>query len=82
MPVVNVREKLFLGLQEPGGFRSEVEAHESEEGVDVRYCHGLHVAELRSRGELGVDGGNVVCSSSRPWAAVESSYTQGGGIWL
>jgi hypothetical protein len=37
-------------------------SHESDEGVDVWYCHGLHVAELRSR---GVDGGNVVGSSSR-----------------
>jgi hypothetical protein len=61
MTVVNVGEKLFVGLLVAGGFR-EVEAHESDEGVDVRYCHGLHVAELRSR---GVDGGNVVGSSSR-----------------
>jgi hypothetical protein len=76
MTVVNVGEKLFLGFQEPEGF-IEVEAHDSEEGVDVRYCHGLHVAELRTRGELVVDGGNVVCSSSRPWAAVESSLKQG-----
>jgi hypothetical protein len=41
--VVNVGEKLFVLLLVPGGFR-EVEAHESDEGVDVRYCHGLHVA--------------------------------------
>jgi hypothetical protein len=63
--VVNVGEKLFVGLLVARGFR-EVEAHESDEGVDVRYCHGLHVAELRSR---GVDGGNVVGVA----AAVESS---------
>ena len=61
MAVVNVGEKLFARPLVAGGFR-EVEAHESDEGVDVRYCHGLHVAELRSR---GVDGGNVVGSSSR-----------------
>ena len=34
----------------------EVKAHESDEGVDVLDCHGLHVAELRSR---GVDRSNV-----------------------
>ncbi len=39
-----------------GGFE-EVKAHESDEGVDVLDCHGLHVAELRSR---VVDRGNVV----------------------
>jgi hypothetical protein len=40
------------------GFR-EVKAHESDEGVDVLDCHGLHVAELRSR---DVDRGDVVKS--------------------
>jgi hypothetical protein len=49
MAVVNVGEKLFARPLVAGGFR-EVEAHESDEGVDVRYCHGLHVAELRGRG--------------------------------
>ena len=37
----------------------EVEAHGSDEGVDVLDGHGLHVAELRSR---GVDRGDVVKS--------------------
>jgi hypothetical protein len=41
--VVNVGENLFVRLLAAGGFR-EVEAHESDEGVDVRYSHGLHVA--------------------------------------
>ena len=58
---VNVGEKLFVRLLVAGGFR-EVEAHESDEGVDVRYRHGLHVAWLRSR---GVDGVDVGSSSSR-----------------
>jgi hypothetical protein len=49
MAVVNVGEKLFVGLLVAGGSR-EVEANESDERVDVRYCHGLHVAELRNRG--------------------------------
>ncbi len=40
---------------------SEVKAHESDEGVDVLDVHGLHVAELRSR---GVDRVNVVKSRS------------------
>ena len=35
----------------------EVETHESDEGVDILDGHGLHVAELRSR---GVDRGDVV----------------------
>jgi hypothetical protein len=61
MTVVNVGEKLFVGLLVAGGFR-EVEDHDRDKGVDVRYCHGLHVAELRNR---GVDGGNVVGSRSR-----------------
>ena len=39
-----------------GGF-GEIKAHESNEGVDVLDGHGLHVAELRSR---GVDRGDVV----------------------
>jgi hypothetical protein len=47
--VVNVGKKLA------GGFR-EVEAHESDEGIDVLECHGLHVTELRSR---RVDRSNV-----------------------
>jgi hypothetical protein len=41
--VVNMGEKLFVRLLVAGGFR-EVEAHESDEGVNVRYSHGLHVA--------------------------------------
>jgi hypothetical protein len=45
--VVDVGEKLFVRLLVAGGFR-EVEAHESDEGVDVLDGHGLHVAELRS----------------------------------
>jgi hypothetical protein len=54
--VIYVGEKFFVRLLVSGGFR-EVKAHESDEGVDVRDGHGLHVAELRSR---GVDRGNVV----------------------
>ena len=46
--VVDVGEKLFVRLLVARGFR-EVKAHESDEGVDVLDCHGLHVAELRSR---------------------------------
>jgi hypothetical protein len=53
--VVNVGEKLFVRLLVAGGF-GEVKAHESDEGVDVLDGHGLHVAELRSR---GVDRGDV-----------------------
>jgi hypothetical protein len=59
--VVNVGEKLFVRLLVAGGFR-EVEAHESDEGIDVLDCHGLHVAELRSR---GVDRSNIDSSRSR-----------------
>jgi hypothetical protein len=44
--VVNVGEKLFVCPLVAGGFR-EVETHESDEGI--LDCHGLHVAELRSR---------------------------------
>jgi hypothetical protein len=55
--VVNVGEKLFVCLLVAGGFR-EVEAHESNEGVYVLDCHGLHVAELRSRGVDRIDVGN------------------------
>ncbi len=53
--VVHVGEKLFVRLLVAGGFR-EVETHESDEGADVLDCHGLHVAELRSR---SIDKGNV-----------------------
>jgi hypothetical protein len=62
--VVNVGEKLIVCPLVAGGFR-EVDAHESDEGVDVRYrlySHRLHLVELRSR---GVDGGDVFGSSSR-----------------
>jgi hypothetical protein len=48
-------EKLFVCLLVARGF-GEVKAHESDEGVDVLDCHGLHVAELRNR---GVDRGDV-----------------------
>ncbi len=58
--VVDVGEKLFVHLLVAGDFR-EVKAHESDEDVDVLDSHGLHVAELRSR---GVDRGNVVKSRS------------------
>ena len=57
---VDVGEKLFVRLLVAGSFR-ELKAHESDEGIDVLDGHGLHVAELRSR---GVDGGNVVKSGS------------------
>jgi hypothetical protein len=40
--IVNVGEKLFVRLLVARGFR-EVEAHESDEGIDVLDCHGLHV---------------------------------------
>jgi hypothetical protein len=53
--VVNVGEELFVCLLVAGGFR-EVEAHESDEGIDVLDCHGLHMAELRS---TGVDRSDV-----------------------
>jgi hypothetical protein len=56
--VVDVGEKLFVRLLVARGF-GEVKAHESDEGVDVLDGHGLHVAELRSR---GVDRGDVVKS--------------------
>jgi hypothetical protein len=46
--IINVGEKLFVCLLVAGGFR-EVKAHESDEGIDVLDCHGLHVAELRNR---------------------------------
>jgi hypothetical protein len=55
MTVVNVGEKLFVRLLVAGSFR-EVETHESDDGVDVLDCHGLHVAELRGR---SIDRGNV-----------------------
>jgi hypothetical protein len=58
--VVDVCEKLFVRLLVAGGFE-EIEAHESDEGVDVLDGHGLHVAELRSR---GVDRSDVVKSRS------------------
>jgi hypothetical protein len=58
--VVDVDEKLFVCLLVAGGF-GEVKAHESDEGIDVLDGHGLHVAELRSR---GVDRGHVVESRS------------------
>ena len=58
MTVVDVGEKLFVRLLVAGGF-GEVEAHESDEGVDVLDGHGMHVAELRSR---GVDGSDTVKS--------------------
>ena len=59
--VVNIVEKLFVRLLVAGGFREE-ETHESDEGVDVLDCHGLHVAELRSR---SIDRGNVGSGRSR-----------------
>ena len=58
--VVDVGEKLFVRLLVAGGF-GEVKDHESDEGVDVLDGHGLHVAELRSR---GVDRSDVVKSRS------------------
>ncbi len=58
--VVDVGEKLFVRLLVSRSF-GEVKAHESDEGVDVLDGHGLHVAELRSR---GVDRDNVVKSGS------------------
>jgi hypothetical protein len=58
--VVDVGEKLFVRLLVAGGF-GEVKAHENDEGVDVLDSHGLHMAELRSR---GVDRGDVVKSGS------------------
>ena len=58
--VVDVGEKFFVRLLVAGGFR-EVKTHESDEGADVLDVHGLHVAELRSR---GVDRVNVVKSRS------------------
>ena len=58
--IVDVGEKLFVCLLVAGGFR-EVKAHESDEGIDVLDCHGLHVAELRDR---GIDRGDVVKSRS------------------
>jgi hypothetical protein len=58
--VIDVGEKLFVRLLVSGGF-GEIKAHESDEGVDVLDGHGLHVAELRSR---GVDRGDVVKSRS------------------
>jgi len=58
--IVDVGEKLFVRLLVSGGF-GEVKTHESDEGVDILDGHGLHVAELRSR---GVDGGDVVKSGS------------------
>jgi hypothetical protein len=58
--VVDVGEKFFVRLLVVGGF-GEVKAHESDEGVDVLDSHGLHAAELRSR---GVDRGDVVKSRS------------------
>jgi hypothetical protein len=41
--IVNVGKKLFVRLLVARGFR-EVEAHESDEGVDVLDWHGLHLA--------------------------------------
>jgi hypothetical protein len=58
--VVDVGDKLFVHFLMAGGF-GEVKAHESDEGVDVKDGHGLHVAELRDR---GVDRGDVVKSRS------------------
>jgi hypothetical protein len=58
--IVNVGEKLFVRFLMAGGF-GEVQAHESNEGVDVLDCHGLHVAELKGR---GVDRVDVVKSRS------------------
>ena len=58
--IVNVGEKLFVCLLVARSFRV-VEAHESDEGIDVLDCHGLHVAELRSR---SIDRGNVGSSRS------------------
>ena len=52
--------KLLVRLLVAGGI-GEVKAHESDEGVDVLDGHGLHVAELRSRGG---DRGDVVKSRS------------------
>ena len=44
-----------------------MKAHESDEGIDVLVtvldCHGLHVAELRSR---IIDRGDVV--KTEPWS--------------
>ena len=57
---VDVGEKLFVRLLVAGSFR-ELKAHESDEGIDVLDGHGLHVAELRSR---GVDRGDVVNNGS------------------
>jgi hypothetical protein len=54
--VVDVGEKLFVRLLVARGFR-EVDAHERDEGVDVLDGHGLHVAELRSRGVSRCDVG-------------------------
>jgi hypothetical protein len=58
--VIDVGEKFFVRLLVAGGF-GEVKAHESDEVVDVLNGHGLHVAELRSR---GVDRVYVVKSRS------------------
>jgi hypothetical protein len=52
--VVDVGEKLFVHFLMARGF-GEVKPHESDEGVDVLDCHGLHVAELRGRGIDRVD---------------------------
>ena len=60
--VVNVGEKFFVHLLVAGGL-GEVKAHESDEDVDVLDCHGLHVAELRSR---IIDRGDVV--KTEPWS--------------
>ena len=65
--VVEVCEKLLVCLLVAGGF-GEVKAHESDEGEDVLDGHGLHVAELRSR---GVDRGK--CSQEqKPWSQASS----------
>jgi len=56
--VVDVGEKFFVRLLVAGGF-GEVKAHESDEGVDVLDGHGLHVAELRSRGVDRVNDDDV-----------------------
>jgi hypothetical protein len=58
--VVDVGEKLFVRFLMAGGF-GEVQAHESDKGVDVLDGHGLHVAELRVR---GIDRDDVVKSRS------------------
>ena len=58
--VIDVGEKFLVRLLVSGSVR-EIKTHESDEGVDVRDGHGLHVAELRSR---GVDRGNVVSNGS------------------